>query len=160
MRLYTGIDLHSSNSYLAIIDENGKRVFKKKLPNDLEQIISALGLYKDAVIGIVIESTYNWYWLVDGLIAEGYKVHLANPTEIKKYKGLKYSDDRHDAFWLAEMLRLGILPEGYIYPKEDRSIRDLLRKRSHLVKLRKVRLSSACRTSFAGTTAFGSRRMT
>jgi transposase len=136
MRLYTGIDLHSSNSYLAIIDENGKRVFKKKLPNDLEQILSALAVYKDSMIGTVIESTYNWYWLVDGLMAEGYKVHLANPTEIKQYKGLKYSDDQHDAFWLAEMLRLGILPEGYIYPKEDRSIRDLLRKRSHLVKLR------------------------
>ena len=136
MQLYTGIDLHSSNSYLAIIDETGKRVFKKKLPNDPEQIVSTLAPYKDSIIGIVVESTYNWYWLVDRLMAEGYKVHLANPTEIKQYKGLKYSDDQHDAFWLAEMLRLGILPEGYIYPKEDRAVRDLLRKRSHLVKLR------------------------
>jgi hypothetical protein len=114
------------------------------LPNDPEQILSALAPYKDTVIGIVIESTYNWYWLVDALMAEGYKVHLANPTEIKQYKGLKYSDDQHDAFWLAEMLRLGILPEGYIYPKEDRPIRS----------------SSVCRTSFAGTTGSGSRRMT
>ena len=83
-----------------------------------------------------MESTYNWYWLVDTLMTEGYKVHLANPAEIQKYTGLKYSDDRDDAFWLAEMLRLGILPEGYIYPKEDRPIRDLLRKRMHLVRLR------------------------
>jgi len=67
---------------------------------------------------------------------EGYKVHLANPSKIQKYSGLKHADDEDDAFWLAEMLRLGILPEGYIYPKEDRPIRDLLRKRSHLVKLR------------------------
>ena len=59
MRLYTGIDLHSSNSYLAIIDETGKRVFKKKVPNDPEQILSALAPYKDAIVGIVIESTYN-----------------------------------------------------------------------------------------------------
>ena len=72
MRLYTGIDLHSSNSYLAIIDETGKRVFKKKLPNDPECILAALAPYKDVIIGIVIESTYNWYWLVDTLIAEGY----------------------------------------------------------------------------------------
>src|SRR5574341_650190 len=136
MRLYTGIDLHSSNSFLAIIDETGKRVFKKKLPNDPVQILSALAPYRDSTVGIVIESTYNWYWLVDALMAEGYKVHLANPTEIKQYKGLKYSDDQHDAFWLAEMLRLGILPEGYIYPKEDRPVRDLLRKRMHLVRLR------------------------
>ncbi len=136
MRLYTGIDLHSSNSYVAIIDETGKRIFKKKLQNDPEQILSALDPYKNEITGIVIESTYNWYWLVDSLIAKEYKVHLANPTEIQQYSGLKYSDDQHDAFWLAEMLRLDILPEGYIYPKEDRPIRDLLRKRSHLVRLR------------------------
>jgi transposase len=121
---------------LGIIDETGKRVFKRKLPNDPEMIFASLAPYKNDIVGIVVESTYNWYWLVDLLMAEGYALHLANPTAIQKYSGLKYSDDQHDAFWLAEMLRLGILPEGYIYPKEDRPIRDLLRKRSHLVKLR------------------------
>jgi len=136
MRLYLGIDLHSSNSYLGIIDETGKRVFKKKLPNDPEIILDTLAPYKNDIVGIVVESTYNWYWLVDLLMAEGYTLHRANPTAIQKYSGMKYSDDQHDAFWLAEMLRLGILPVGYIYPKEDRPIRDLLRKRSHLVKLR------------------------
>jgi transposase len=66
----------------------------------------------------------------------GYKVHLANPAAIQQYTGLKHADDKHDAFWLAQMLRLGILPEGYIYPKEERPTRDLLRKRGHLVRLR------------------------
>ena len=136
MKLYTGFDLHSTNNYLAIIDKNGKRVFKKKMPNDSEQILAVLKPYKHDIVGIAVESTYNWYWLVDMLMAEGYKMHLANPAEIQKYSGLKYADDQHDAFWLSEMLRLGILPEGYIYPKEDRPIRDLLRKRSHLVRLR------------------------
>ena len=136
MKLYTGFDLHSSNSYLGIIDENGNRVFKKKLLNDQELIINTLRPFKDDIFGIAVESTYNWYWLADLLMAEGYKVHLANPSAIQKYSGLKYADDQHDAFWLAEMLRLGILPEGYIYPKEERPIRDLLRKRGHLVKLR------------------------
>lgn len=117
-------------------DENGKRVFKKKLPNDPDIIRNTLKPHKEDIVGIVVESTYNWYWLVDLLRAEGYNVHLANPAVIQPYKGLKYADDQHDAFWLAEMLRLGILPEGYIYPKEDRPIRDLLRKRGHLVKLR------------------------
>jgi transposase len=74
--------------------------------------------------------------MVDGLMEKGYKVHLANPSAIQQYSGLKHSDDKHDAFWLAEMLRLGILPEGYIYPKEERPVRDLLRKRGHLVRLR------------------------
>jgi transposase len=136
MKLYAGLDLHSSNTYLGIRDEDGKRIFKKKLLNDRDLILDTLKPYKDQIIGIVVESTYNWYWLVDALQTEGYKVHLANPTAIKKYAGLKYADDQHDAFWLAELLQLGILPEGYIYPKEDRPIRDLLRKRMHLVKLR------------------------
>jgi len=136
MKLYTGFDLHSSNSYLGIIDEHGKRTFNRKLPNDPAVIVDTLRPFRNDITDIAVESTYNWYWLVDLLMAEGYRVHLANPSAIQKYTGLKYSDDRHDAFWLAEMMRLGILPEGYIYPKEDRPIRDLLRKRSHLVRLR------------------------
>jgi transposase len=84
-----------------------------------------------------VESAYNWYWLVDGLMDAGYDcVHLANPSAIKQYEGLEHTDDRHDAFWLAHVLSLGILPEGYIYPKEYRPVRDLLRKRSFLVRQR------------------------
>ncbi|GFO56766.1 hypothetical protein GMSM_37730 [Geomonas sp. Red276] len=96
------------------------------------RLIQRLELFSGTLQGVVVESTYNWYWLVDGLMAAGFAVHLANPSAIQKYKGLKHADDKHDAFWLAEMLRLDILPEGYIYPKEERPIRDLLRKRSHL----------------------------
>jgi len=82
----------------------------------------------------VVESTYNWYWLVDGLMEAGYHVHLANPAAMQQYNGLKYTDDRSDARWLAHLLRLGILPEGYIYPKAERAVRDVLRKRAHLVR--------------------------
>ncbi|NTW26030.1 MAG: IS110 family transposase [Lentimicrobium sp.] len=142
MELYSGIDLHSSNSYLAIVDASGKRVFKERSPNDMATILRLLEPYRDQLSGIVVESTYNWYWLVDGLIAAGYAVHLANPAAIQKYSGLKHADDKHDAFWLAEMRRLNILPEGYIYPKEERPIRDLLRKRGHLVNLRSSLLIS------------------
>jgi transposase len=84
----------------------------------------------------VVESTYNWYWLVDGLQEEGYKVHLANPSAVKQYEGIKYSDDKWDALWLAHMLKLGILPEGYIYPKKTRALRDILRRRMLFVNQR------------------------
>jgi transposase len=135
-QLYAGSDLHGNSNLIGVIDGEGKRVFKKKLPNDLSLVLEALRPFQDEVVGIAVESTYNWYWLVDALMDEGYKVHLANPSAIQQSVGLKYSDDKHDAFWLAEMLRLGILPEGYIYPKEERPVRDLLRKRGHLVRLR------------------------
>ncbi|MFZ3063053.1 MAG: transposase, partial [Actinomycetota bacterium] len=136
MKLYAAFDLHSSSSYLGIINESGSRVFKKKLLNDPEAILKVLAPYRNEISGIVVESTYNWYWMVDKLMERGYAVHLANPSAIKKYTGLKHCDDQDDAFWLAEMLKLDILPEGYIYPKEARPIRDLLRKRGHLVRLR------------------------
>jgi len=134
--LYAGSDLHGNNNLLGIVDGQGKKIFKKSLPNDPLLIGEVLKPFKEEIVGVVVESTYNWYWLVDALMDEGYKVHLANPSAIQQYSGLKHADDKHDAFWLAEMLRLGILPEGYIYPKEERPIRDLLRKRGHLVRLR------------------------
>ena len=97
------------------------------------KIIAALAPYQHDITGVVVESTYNWYWLVDRLMEEGYKVHLANPAAMKQYEGIKYIDDKHDAFWLAKMLKLGILPEWYIYPRESRGTRDLLRQRSRYV---------------------------
>ena len=134
--LYAGSDLHSNNNFLGIMDGEGKKIFKKRLSNDPRVVLDNLKPFQKELVGIVVESTYNWYWLVDALMEERYKVHLANPAAIVQYSGLKHAGDQHDAFWLADMLRLGILPEGYIYPKEDRPIRDLLRKRGHLVRLR------------------------
>ena len=136
MNLYAGIDLHSTNSFLGIIDENDRKIYKKKLPNTLDLVLDELKPYKKHLAGVVVESTFNWYWLVDGLMDNGYLVHLANPSAIKQYEGLKYTDDQWDSFWLAHMLRLNILPEGYIYPKDERPLRDLLRRRLLFVKQR------------------------
>ena len=136
MGLYGGLDVHSSNTRIGVVEGDGRRVYERRLTNEAEEILRQLHPMKADLVGLVVESTYNWYWLVDALMDEGYRVHLANPSAMKMYEGRKHTDDRHDAFWLADLLRLGILPEGYIYPKEDRPVRDLLRKRSHLVRLR------------------------
>src|SRR4249920_682936 len=136
MKLYGAIDLHSNNNVTVLIDEQDRVVYEKRLPNNLAMIAQQLAPYQETLQGIVVESTYNWYWLVDGLMAAGYRVHLANTTAIEQYKGLKHTDDESDARWLAHLLRLGILPEGYIYPKEERAVRDWLRKRSQLVRQR------------------------
>jgi len=136
MELYAGIDLHSSNNYIGVINEKDERLYSKRHDNKLGVILNALEPFKKDLQGVVVESTYNWYWLVDGLQDHGYKVHLANPSAIKQYEGLKHTDDKWDSFWLAHMKWLNILPEGYIYPKEDRPVRDLLRRRSMFVRHR------------------------
>ena len=143
MKLYGAIDLHSTNSVLVLIDEEDKIVYEKRLPNDLALILKELSIYQSRLEGIVVESTYNnWYWLVDGLMEQGYKVHLANTAAIQQYEGLKYTDDHSDARWLAHLLRLGVLPEGHIYPRAERPVRDLLRKRSQLVRQRTTNVLS------------------
>ena len=142
MKLYAGIDLHANNSVVVVIDEDDRILYQKRLHNELGALLQGLAPYQETLQGIVVESTYNWYWLVDGLMVAGYRVHLANTTAIEQYKGLKHTDDESDARWLAHLLRLGILPEGYIYPKEERAVRDLLRKRSQLVRQRTTNLLS------------------
>jgi transposase len=134
MKLYGGIDLHSNNSVVALLDEEERLVYRKRLANDAVGILEALEPYREAIVGLVVESTYNWYWLVDALMEAGYAVHLANTAALVQYSGLKYSDDDSDARWLAQRLRRGELPEGYIYPKAERAVRDLLRRRSRLVQ--------------------------
>jgi transposase len=116
------------------LNEEDKILYKKRLPNDMSSILEELSPYREQISGIVVESTYNWYWLVDGLIAAKYRVHLANTSSIKQYSGLKHTDDKTDAIWLARLLRLKILDEGYIYPIKERGLRELLRRRMVLVR--------------------------
>jgi transposase len=142
MKTYAGIDLHSSNNYIGVINAKDKRLYGKRHDNRIEDVLKVLGKFKASLQGVVIESTYNWYWLVDGLMDQGYTVHLANPNAIQTYNGLKHTDDRWDSFWLAHMLRLGLLPEGYIYPKHQRPIRDLLRRRLMFVRQRTSQILS------------------
>src|ERR1700751_4537586 len=88
--------------------------------------------------GIDIQLVLAGRWLME----QGHGVHLANTAAIQQYEGLKYTDNDYDARWLAHLFRLGVLPEGYIYPKEERAVRDLLRKRSQLVRQKTANLLS------------------
>lgn len=135
-KLMAGIDLHSNNLFCGIVDQEGKRVFEKKLPCDLPAVLQALKPFKKKLETMAVESTYNWYWLVDGLQDQGYPVVLANPAAMQQYDGLKHADDKSDAFFLAEMLRLKILPTGHICDRKVRPVRDLLRRRMGLVHKR------------------------
>jgi transposase len=142
MKLYAGIDLHSNNSVLVVLDDNDRVVYQKRLANDLTAILAALQSCAGEVQGVAVESTYNWYWLVDGLQDAGLTVQLVNTAAVKQYDGLKHIGDVSDARHLAHLLRLGILPTGYIYPRETRAVRDLLRKRCQLVQQRTTQILS------------------
>ena len=142
MSLYCGIDLHATDSYVVVTGPEDEVFMGQRMPNDLGRILRALEPHREELEGIAVESTFNWYWLVDGLRQAGYRVHLVNPLAAQQYQGLKYTDDRSDARWLAKLLRLGILPTGWICPPEARALRDLLRKRVQLVRQR-----VACRLS-------------
>jgi transposase len=135
MTFYSGIDLHSKKSHVCVIDRKGKKVKEENLDNDLTLILQFLKPFgKD--VHIAIESTINWYWIVDGLQEAGYDVKLAHTLGLHMITGAKVKTDRRDAFKLAKLLRMGEIPEAYIYPKEKRPLRDLLRRRAGLVQQR------------------------
>ena len=133
---YCGIDLHSNNSLVSVPDVEDHVVAEKRVPNDLAKIIGLIEPWRAELAGVVVESTFNWYWLVDELKDAGFTVHLANTTAIKKYEGLKHSGDEADARYLAHMLRLGILPTGTILAPEHHAVRDLAQKRMQLERSR------------------------
>jgi transposase len=98
MELYAGLDLHSRNTYIGIMDKAFSRVFKKRVPNHLEQILQTLAPFRDQIKGFVVESTYNWYWLVDGLMDAGYSsAHLA---KIDALLESAIKDDYSIIYWI------------------------------------------------------------
>jgi len=133
---YSGIDLHSNNCVVVVSDESDRILVSRRVPNSVPSVLQALEPHREEIVGVVVEATYNWYWLVDGLQAAGYRVHLANIAAIKRYEGLKRTGDEADAAYLAHLLRVGLLAEGYICPKPLRVLRDLARKRMQLVRSR------------------------
>jgi len=134
--LYCGVDLHCNNAMYVVTDGRDKPLLRRRLPNQLPLILESLEPFHERLKVVAVESTYNWYWLVDGLMDHNYPVVLAHPSEMKQYKGIKAADDLTDAAFLARLARLEVLPTGYIYPREDRPVRDLLRRRMLLVRQR------------------------
>jgi transposase len=136
------MDLHGNNVVIGVINQDGKRVAHRKVDCDLKQVIKFLQPLKAQLQSAAVESTFNWYWLVDGLRSAGYPIDLANPAKIEQYSGIKHADDQHDAFHLAELQRLNILPKAHVYDPQLRPVRDLLRRRTNLVHQRTALLLS------------------
>jgi hypothetical protein len=93
-KLIAGIDLHSNNVMIGLMNQDGKRVAHRKLDCELKAVTEFLAPLKSQLQSMAVESTFNWYWLVDGLRAQGYPIDLANPAKIEQYSGIKHADAR------------------------------------------------------------------
>ena len=98
MPTYAAIDLHSNNGVLAIIDETDRVLRQRRISNNIEEFLKELEPFRATLQGVAVESTFNWYWLVDGLRSKKFPVTLVNTAAIQQYEGLKRSDDQYDAW--------------------------------------------------------------
>ncbi len=135
MTAYVGIDLHRRRSLAVCLDEGGERLWWKRFENSPQTLIEAV-----TAAGpdpeVVLEATWGWYWAVDVLADEGIVVHLAHPLGIKGFENRRVKNDLADAEMLANLLRLGTLPESWIAPRSIRELRELVRYRHKLSRLR------------------------
>ena len=135
MAYYCGIDLAAKNSQLCVIDQDCDVLFNRKVSNRADLILENLEAFMPD-LHCVVEATFNWYWLVDALQAASVDVKLAHSLKLHMISKAKVKTDRRDAEMLARLLRIGEIPEAYIYPRESRPIRELVRRRGRLVQMR------------------------
>ena len=134
-RQVVGMDLHRRRSVLVRMTEDGRRLGTAKITNSpaaLRKEIARAGKHPK----VVLEATYGWYWAADVLAAAGAEVHLAHPLGVKAFTCRRVKNDERDGADLADLLRMGRLPEAWIAPAEVRELRELTRCRQKLVHLR------------------------
>ncbi len=134
-RQFVGIDLHRRRTVLVRTTEGGDVLEAVRILNDvdsLNQVMARAGEDPE----VVLEATYGWYWAVDALQAAGARVHLAHPLGVKAFEYRRVKNDFRDAADLADLLRMGRLPEAWIGPPATRELRELVRHRAKLVGLR------------------------
>jgi transposase len=134
-RQFVGIDLHRRRSVVARITESGERLEWLRIWNDREQFATAISRAGEHP-EVVVEATYGWYWAADLLTGLGCQVHLAHPLGVKGFAYRRVKNDVCDATDLADLLRMGRLPEAWIAPPATRELRELVRHRAKLVHLR------------------------
>src|SRR5262245_52854651 len=133
-RRYVGIDLHRRRSVIFIMNSAGEKLSCVRIANEPVRLLEEVSKAGDDA-EVVIEATYGWYWAVDVLQENGFRVHLAHPAG-NDWGKRRVKNDERDARDLADLLRLGRLAEAWIAPKPVRELRELVRYRAKLVQLR------------------------
>lgn len=135
MSRYVGVDLHRRRSVVVILDPDGTKVSSRRIENSplaLAEAVAEAGPCPE----VVLEATWGWYWAADVLAEAGAGVHLAHPLGVKGFENRRVKNDDRDATLLADLLRMGSLPESWIAPKSLRELRELVRYRHKLSQLR------------------------
>ena len=133
---WVGIDLHRKRSHIAVIDEQGELTLSRRIVNDRDTFLELLGDPQEAQTHVALEATYGWEWLAELLEEAGYDLHLAHPLRTRAIAAARVKTDAIDAKTLAHLLRTGFLPEAYVAPRELRDLRELLRHRATLTRMR------------------------
>jgi transposase len=145
-RFYCGVDLHARMLALCILDAKGQIVFEGQLAARPEDFLAAVAPYRDGLV-VACECMFAWYWLADWCAAQGVPFVLGHALYMKAIHGGKAKNDRIDAAKIARLLRGGALPQAYVYPKGMRETRDLLRRRTFLVRRRAELLAHLVNTN-------------
>jgi transposase len=133
-RQIVGLDLHRNRTVMVRTTEQGERLEAVRFANDRDILTAQLGKAGNHP-RVVVEATYGWYWAVDTMLAAGAEVHLAHPLGVKGFAYRRVKNDVRDASDLADLLRMGRLPEAWIAPPEVRELRELVRHRHKLVHM-------------------------
>ena len=126
---FVGIDLHRRRSVLVRTTADGDVLETVRIVNDVDRLNSVIDR-AGADPEVVLEATYGWYWAADALQAAGARVHLAHPLGVKAFEYRRVKNDVRDAIDLADLLRMGRLPEAWIAPPATRELRELVRHRA------------------------------
>ena len=149
-----GMDLHRRRSVLVRMTDDGRKLETTRITNspaELRRVIARAGKRPR----VVLEATYGWYWAADTLAAAGAEVHLAHPLGVKAFSYRRVKNDEKDAADLADLLRMGRLPEGWIAPAEIRELRELTRYRQLCRRRHKIRYAEARIMPMRGQVAWG-----
>lgn len=134
-QFYAGVDLHTRTMYVCVLDEDGKTALHRNMPADPARFLEVLAPYRGDV-AVAAECTFSWYWLADLCADESIPFILGHALYMKAIHGGKVKNDKVDSFKIASLLRGGLLPQAYVYPAPMRGTRDLLRRRTYIVRRR------------------------
>ena len=151
-KYYCGIDLHAKSLYICILDCKGKKRVHRNVKANPQSLFKAIEKYLDDLV-IAVECMFTWYWISDFCEEHNIQFVLGHALYMKLINGGKAKNDKIDSFKIASLLRGGLMPMAFVYPKEMRSTRDLLRRRNHLMR-RRAELSAHVKNMRSETCSF------